>query len=392
MQKAKFLAAAFIVVLHAVAFAAPAQLENDDRDKPVMIKDGDPLPKVTARSAVVMEAKTGLVLYTRDGDEKMYPASTTKMMTLITALEEGELSDSVRVSKNAAGMEGSTLWLEEGDRIPLGDLLYGMMMVSGNDGAAAIAEHVGGSTRSFARMMNEKAKKIGATHTNFVNPSGLPDEKHFTTARDLALIAAYGYQNPDFVKIVSTKEKFFSWVKDEKHFLRNENQMLWLYKGANGVKTGYTDTAGRCLVSGAERNGIQLVAVVLDSLYMWNDSIALLDYGFSKVRPKTIVKAGEDAGSAPVQFGDKKKIRLKTATDITLPTSGAEIFYEKNFDVPAVLSAPIKKGEAVGTVEILLDGKKIAETKILAAEGVERKSFFLLILDTVNKFIGKIFR
>lgn len=259
--------------------------DNPNGDDYSIVPDGDVLPEVTARSAIVMEADTGKIIYQRNAHELRYPASTTKMMTLIVALENADLDEVVTTSENAYGAEGSTMWLEVGERLTMEQMLYGIMLVSGNDATIAVAEHIAGSVPRFANMMTNKAHDIGATDTYFKNPNGLPDPEHYSTAYDLALIAAYGYKNPMFVKIVSTKEKFVPWsINDYDRTLTNENQMLWLYDGANGVKTGYTDAAGRCLVSAAKRDGVQLIVVVLDALYMWNDSIALLDYGFKQVK------------------------------------------------------------------------------------------------------------
>jgi len=212
------------------------------------------VPDLTAKSAIVMEASTGKILYQKDADSLRYPASTTKIMTLLVALENGNLDDMVTVSTNAAQTEGSSLWLESGERMKLSDLLYGMMLVSGNDATVAVAEHIAGSVDAFAKLMTAKAHEIGAVNTSFVNSSGLPDPNHYTTARDLALIAAYGYKNPMFRQIVSTKEKQVPWAaKNYNRELFNENRMLWLYEWGEWGQAGYTDAAGRCLVSAANR-------------------------------------------------------------------------------------------------------------------------------------------
>ena len=294
----------FVPQIAATPVQAEAVYDIKEMPRPdipgLVISPDDPLQNLTARSAVVIDAASGQVIYERNKDERRFPASTTKIMTLILALEHSNMDDMVTVSSNAAGTEGSTLWLEAGEKIRMGDLLYGMMMHSGNDATVAVAEHIAGSVDKFAAMMTAKAHEIGAVNTNFANANGLPRDDHYTTAYDLAKITAYGYRVPGFEQIVSTKEIDFDWVKDPSHHLRNENQMLWLYRGANGVKTGYTDAAGRCLVSGAKKDGLQLVAVVLDSVYMWNDSIKLLDYGFAHVEPDTIVKEGDTVGYANV--------------------------------------------------------------------------------------------
>ena len=354
----------------------------------LVLSPDDALPRVTARSAVVMEARTGRVLYERNMDNRQFPASTTKIMTLIIALEKGNLDDVVKVGHHAAGTEGSTLWLEEGDEITLRELLYGMMLHSGNDATVAIAEHIAGSVDAFARLMTDKAHAIGAKDTNFVNANGLPDDAHYTTAHDLALIASYGYTLPEFEEIVSTKEITFPWVKDDTHRLRNENQMLWLYEGGNGVKTGYTDAAGRCLVSAAKRDGLQLVAVVLDSNWMWNDSILLLDYGFSKVERTTVVKKHVQAGTVAVTGSRARRITVQTADESVLPVVDGTAGYAQEIDLPHSIKAPVKKGDVVGTLRVTYEGREVAKTDLVAMQDAGRKSFFLTIWKGVQSLLG----
>ena len=353
----------------------------------LVVSPADPLQKLTARSAIVMDTVTGQILYERDIDTRRYPASTTKMMTLIVALEHGKLDDIVTVSKNAEGVEGSTLWLVQGDKIPLGELLTGMMMHSGNDATVAVAEHIAGSVPAFVRMMNDKAEELGANSTHFMNPNGLPDEKHYTTAYDLAKIAAYGYSLPHFEEIVGKQEALYDWVKDPAKKLRNENQMLWLYRGANGVKTGYTDAAGRCLVSAARRDGMQLVAVVLDSYYMWNDSIALLDYGFQNAHPKTLVKKGEVVAKIDVADGSHDELELVAAESlVAVEKTGETAKVERKVEVPREVAAPIKKGDVIGKVVCYYDGKAQGSIYLLAAQDVEYYSFWDNLLKTLRDF------
>lgn len=365
-----------------------ADESQSDNRKPKISAD-DPLPEVTARSAIVIEASTGHVLYARNKDARMFPASTTKMMTLIMALEYGHLNDIVKVSSNAAGTEGSTLWLEEDEKLRLIDLLYGMMMISGNDATVAVAEHISGSLPAFAKKMTARAHELGAASTNFMNSSGLPDENHYTTAHDLAILAAHGYTLNNFEKIVSTKEATFSWVHDPSHFLRNENQMLWLYDGANGIKTGYTDAAGRCLISAAKRDGIQLIAVVLDADYMWNDSIALLDEGFKHITSGKIIKPGSAGKTVPVVSGRSKKVNVDIQETVKLPGfDNAKTEYEMEYELPNQLHAPIAKGDVVGTMYVKFDGRRVAEVPMVTLEDVEKKSFFNVVYKKLQEFCG----
>lgn len=337
-----------------------------------------PVPAdISAKSAIVMEASTGQVLYEKNADERRYPASTTKIMTLIVALEHGNLNDVVTASANAAATDGSSIWLSAGEQLKLEDLLYGLMLVSGNDAAVAIAEHISGSVPAFAALMTEKAHAIGAVHTNFTNSSGLPDPNHYTTARDLALITAYGFLNPKFVEIVSTRHKVIPWPgKWYNRDLYNENKMLWLYEGANGVKTGYTDAAGPTLVSAARRNGIQLIAVVLDSERMWDDSMALLDYGFSQMTPFKIVSKGEVWKTVRVADGQASYVPLVAADDIIVPTLGNnQDKFTTQIEADGV-KAPVRAGQKVGRLKVLYEGRQVAATDLVASVDIEKKSLF----------------
>ena len=358
----------------------PVQAE-EKKDPPVYIPPGDALPQVTARSAVVMDALTGEVLYQRMMDERRYPASTTKIMSLITALEASRVSldDAVTISGKAADMEGSTMWLERGERYRLEDLLYGMMLVSGNDAATAVAEHVAGSVPAFAKRMTEKAHEIGANHTRFSNSCGLHDPGHYTTAHDLALITAYGYKNSTFRTIVSTKERRVPLMKPPfARNLENENMLLWIYPGANGVKTGYTDDAGRCVVTAAERDGVQLIAVVLDGAYMWNDSIAMLNYGFSHIEMRDFVKKGEKLATVAVTGGEEQKVALVAEKELRLPVpNGDASAYRREIKTPRSLEAPVRRGEKVGEAVYYYKGQKIASVSLAAESRVGRENSFL---------------
>ena len=358
----------------------------------LVISPSDPLQKLTARSAVVMDAVSGQILYERDMNARRFPASTTKIMTLIIALEQGNLDDVVTIGSDAAGAEGSTLWLEKGDKISLRELLTGMMMHSGNDATIAVADHIAGSVPAFARMMTEKAQVLGAKDTNFVNPNGLPDDNHYTTAHDLAVIASYGYSLPDFESIVNQQEISYDWVKDPAKKLRNENQMLWLYRGSNGVKTGYTEKAGRCLVYAAKRDGMQLVAVVLDSVYMWNDSIALLDYGFAQATPETLVKAGEVVTKVDIADARQGQLELKAADSLVAAhQDGHTVKLEKKLEIPKEVVAPVKQGDVVGKVVCYCDGERKASVDLVAAEDVERHTIWMTLREWFQKLMKGIF-
>ena len=238
-------------------------------------------PPISAEAAVLIVAKTGRIIFGKNQYGTMYPASTTKIVTLLTALERGDLNSVVTVSRRAAACPGSSLDLQPGDKLTLRELLTGMMMVSGNDAAEAVAEHIAGSAPKFVALMNAKADKMGSVNTHFSNPHGWPDpENHFTTAYDLARFAAAGFQNPEFVKIVSLPSYTVNYLNRAPKLVNNTNKLLKTYPGANGVKTGSTEEAGDCLVAAAKRGDVQLIVVVLNDDYRWEDSAKLLDYGF----------------------------------------------------------------------------------------------------------------
>lgn len=351
-------------------------------------------PDVTAKSAIVIEASTGKILYAKDAEQKRYPASTTKIMTLIVALEHGNLDDIVTTSALAASTEGSSLWLAQGEQLKLADLLYGIMLVSGNDATVAVAEHISGSLPKFAQLMTEKAHAIGAISTSFTNSSGLPDPNHYTTAHDLARITAYGYRNPMFAQIVSTKSKIIPWPgKDHDRELFNENRMLWLYDGANGVKTGYTDAAGRCLVSAANRNGIQLITVVLDSEHMWEDSMSLLDYGFKNVSPMKIFNHGDILKTVRVTNGKAGSVKLVINSDMVAPVSETDKDeFRTEIDAPSKVEAPIEAGQKVGRVKLMYKNVEVGSADLVSAEFVEKKSLFGTLWGSVWNFFTFIVR
>lgn len=337
----------------------------------IQVSPDDAMPRLMAHSAVLIEAKTGKVLYEREKSQRRYPASTTKIMTLIVALEHSKPNDIVTVSSQAVGAEGSSLDLMAGDKIPMNELLTAMMMRSGNDATIAVAEHVAGSMKEFARMMTEKAHEIGATDTNFVNSHGLPDDDHYTTAQDLAIITAYGFSVPGFEDIMSKDKAVYSWYNNPSKEIISENKLLWQYEGGNGGKTGYTSKAGRCVVSTAKRDGIQLIAVVLDSDFMWTDAYSLLDYGFEKLEPLTILKKGEAAGTIAVDGSRQSDLKLLASRESVVGyTAGERPKIEKKLDLPQSVTAPVKKGAVVGRMLCYADGKLVDRVDLVAAENV----------------------
>lgn len=346
-------------------------------------------PDCSAAGAVLMEADTGRVLFAQNPDAKMPMASTTKIMTAILAIENGDLTSTVTVSANAAHTEGSSIWLEVGEQMTLEDMLYGLMLSSGNDAAIAIAEHIAGSVEEFAAMMNAKAKELGANNTNFVTPNGLHDDNHYTTAYDLGLIACYAMQNETFRKIVSTEKKQISWEGHEyNRVVNNKNKILWQYEGGNGVKTGYTKKAGKCLVGGAERDGMQLISVVLNDPNMFPDSMSMLDYGFANYQNYQVISA-DDEVRIPVTGGVTGSVFAAPANDIYLPLSEDEYtILEKRTSYENELAAPVEIGAVVGKVEVLLNGEVVASEDIITLEGAEKNTIRYHLHKIAEQWLG----
>ena len=235
------------------------------------------------RGAVCIEHSTHRILWGENEHEKCYPASTTKILTAILAIENLPLEKIVTVPKAAEGVEGSSIYLRCGQKISVRDLLYGLILRSGNDAALALAIETSGRVEDFAMLMNQKAKSVGAVNSHFSNPHGLDDKTHYTTAYDMALITAYAYQNDEFCKIASAKKATIN-VDGEDRYIVSKNKLLGIYDCANGVKTGYTKRDGRCLVGGAKRDGMQVVSVVFNHPDMWNDTVRMLDFAFDNFK------------------------------------------------------------------------------------------------------------
>lgn len=241
-------------------------------------------PQISAGGAILIDGKDGRVIYEKDADKKLYPASTTKIMTALVALEildeiGADLDSEVVIPAEATGAEGSSIYLKPGEKLTLRELFYGMMLQSGNDAALAVAICSGGTLESFVDRMNQKAAELGCTSTHFTNPNGLFDEEHYTTARDLAAIGAAAMKREDFREIVSAP----SWKSGESgRTFQNKNKTIFQYEGATGIKIGYTKSSGRTLAASAKREGRELIAVVLDDSNWFDDAYRMLDYGFSQ--------------------------------------------------------------------------------------------------------------
>lgn len=332
-----------------------------------------PGPETSARSAALLDVASGRLLYEKDAHRRMPIASVTKIMTAIVAIEHGNLSDRVAVSSRAEGVEGSSIYLKTGERIPLEHLLYGLMLRSGNDAAVAIAEHVGGSVEGFVYMMNEKAEYLGLSDTHFANPHGLDHPEHYSTAADLARLAAYAMRNPTFREIVSTEVKTVPWPGEEWHRKwYNKNKMLRFYRWADGVKTGYTKKAGRTLVSSATRDGRRLVSVTLNAPDDWNDTMRLFEFGFQEFTPVQVVKKGQAFDFARVPDEKDRVLQAVAAADFVYPLSEDE---RNRIRVEPVVTHPLdrigREGIRVGNVRIFLGDELVGTVPLLTKYGVE---------------------
>lgn len=341
-----------------------------------------PAPRVTARSAILYDRVTGEVLFDKASREISPPASTTKILTAIVAIEMGNLDQEVVISKKASSVGGSSNYLRAGEVLSVEDLLWGALLESGNDSCVALAEAVAGSEALFVEMMNKKAALLGATDTDFKNTNGLPNKNHLTTAHDMAVIADYALSNPLFAKIVSTKHAEIP-QKDttRRRSLDNTNRLLSTYKGANGVKTGTTNAAGQCLVSSAIRGDRQLIAVVLKSGNRYGDSVKLLDHGFEDYFVYSIPQ-GTQVGTLHFEKADPCKVDLVTGKNLSFAVSVTGLGeYEKALTI-CKGGLPLKKGHKVGYLEI--KANKQYRIPVVVAETVEER--------TTSDWVKRIFR
>ncbi|MEG1810062.1 MAG: D-alanyl-D-alanine carboxypeptidase family protein [Clostridia bacterium] len=355
-RKIKRCAAAFMAIIAAITLPMSVQATWLD---------------VSAQGAALLEIQTGKVLYSKNSHQKMPMASTTKVMTAIMAIEHGGLDELVTVSGTAYGVEGSSIYLEKNERINLRDLLYGLMLRSGNDAAVAIAEHIGGSVPEFAELMNQKAVQIGALNTHFVSPNGLHDDEHYTTAYDLALISAYAMRNSIFREIVSCSYHRTTSGNIQRT-MQNKNKLLWEYDGATGVKTGYTIAAGKCLVFSAKRDGLDIVGVVLNCPNMFSDARAIMDNAFATYCMERIIKKGDMIVVLPVDSGMRNMLELVADEDIMIPVSrNSDTQIHTKVIADERVYAPVTAGQVLGCVEVWDDTGLLRTVELVAAIDIE---------------------
>lgn len=332
----------------------------------------DATPEISASSAILINGRTGEVLWGKDMHRPLHPASTTKILTTILLLESAVPEEMAKTTRRAAATAGASLYLTEGQEISVSNLLYAIMLQSANDAAMVAAEHVAGSVDAFADMMNQKAIQAGAINSQFANPHGLTDKNHLTTAYDLAMIARYAMTNPEFRKIAGTVRHTMVWPDGEKRTIWNKNAMLSSYDGMLGIKAGYTQEARRTFVGAAERDGLELIAVVLQTgtNELWDETSAVLDYGFrnfTSIRPLT---KDEILGTAPVRFGGHVYVKAAADYEFTRHTMAEEVTVE--LQLKRGIKAPVAAGDVLGEARVLENGELIGNVPVLAAVGVSR--------------------
>lgn len=329
----------------------------------------------SAKACIIIDERSGRVLLSHNADASLPMASTTKVMTALLAIEHGDLDAPVTCSRNAFGVPGTSIYLSEGETLPLRDMLTGLMLASGNDAAVAIAEHIGGTAENFCRMMTARAAELGCTGTVFLTPHGLPMEGHCTTALDLALIAREAMQHEVFRQIVSTSRATIPWEgRSYDRVLNNKNRLLTTYEGATGIKTGYTKKAGRCLVFGAERDGMRIIGVVLNCADWFDEAARLMDMAFECYEAVTMLHAGECIATLPVDASDGQSVELVLAEDLAgVVPKGCVPQVETQ--LPHTLTAPVLQGQPVGSAKLIAGGEIIAEAAVVAASAVERDDF-----------------
>lgn len=338
-----------------------------------------PLPQIRAQAAVLLDARTGQVIFDKNMHKRYAPASTTKIMTAILAIESGRLTDTVKVSINAASTPGSSMHLYAGQTLTLQELVTGLLLRSGNDAAVAIAEYLAGSVGAFAAIMNQKAEILGAHNTHFVNPHGLTKPDHYSSAFDLAWIARYALINPTFAEIVNTKETAIEWLdrrgRGQDRNLRNTNKLLWMLEEADGVKTGTTNAAGPCLVSSATRGNHKLIAVVLHDHNRWYNSMQLLKYGFETYELYEYADEGDVLASVPIEHGLAQSVDAIVASPAALLVETLDYVHIKTeIDLPEKIKAPVYQGQKIGEIVFYVQDHAVKTVDLIASKDIGERT------------------
>lgn len=353
-------------------------------------------PQLAAKSYVLMDAQSGQVLVENNGDERLPPASLTKLMTAYIAtleIRKGQIgeNDPVTISEHAWRTGGSRMFVKVNTQVALSDLLHGIIIQSGNDASVAVSEHIAGSEDAFADMMNTTAEKLGMKNSHFMNATGLPNPEHFSSAHDMALLArAIIYEDPAHYAIYSQKEFFWNNIKQP-----NRNLLLWRDKTVDGLKTGHTDEAGYCLVASAVRDNQRLIAVVFGTnseQARAAETQKLLTYGFRFFETKTFYQKGTELAKAQVWKGTAREVKAGLANDLTMTLPKGQLQkLQAAMTLSPQLVAPIKQGDVIGKVEVKLDDKVVHSADLVALEAVEEGGFFRRLWDSIRLFFFGLF-
>lgn len=326
---------------------------------------------VSAKSAVLYQPDLDVFLYSKNADERLPMASTTKIMTALIALENSTMDEKVEIEDAAIGIEGSSAYLKRGDVLTMEELLYALLLQSANDAATAIAYHIGGNVEAFADMMNDRAEKLGLSNTHFENPHGLDGEKHYTTARELALIAAEAMKNEEFKKIVSTYKRTFATEERSRTYV-NHNKLLQLYEGCIGVKTGFTKKSGRCLVGASEKDGLCFITVTLDAPGDWKDHSVMMNYGYDRLERLCLTNEFDHVYSVPVIDGKSEKITVANTEGAYIITETDRDAAKEEITLVRYAIAPINRGDILGEIIYTLNGEVVKRVPLVATESIEK--------------------
>ncbi|MBQ2326151.1 MAG: D-alanyl-D-alanine carboxypeptidase [Clostridia bacterium] len=370
-------------------------------------------PTINAKAAIIGETKTDTVVYEHNADDILYPASTTKIMTAILALEYGNLNDTVIVSDNAIDLlkdSGGSVMLKKGEQMNFRDMVVYLLVASGNDAANVLAEHISGSIPAFVELMNAKAQELGCTNTHFANPHGLHADNHYTTARDLLKIAEYAMQNEDFAQIVmidktvlpATNMHSEQTISNTNHLISLWRSRDYFYEGAIGIKTGSTTPAGYCLVSGVKSGDLTYITIVLGAekaedgtIGSFTETIKLLDYAKGSFEIQPMINSSDPVTEAPVALGkDTDSVVLVPENGFTalLPIDFSTDDVEVTFKVNENIKAPIEKGQALGTATYSYNGKEYTTINLVASEAVKRSTWLFIVDTIISIFTSTVFR
>ncbi len=352
---------------------------------------------LNAKSSILIEASTGKILYEKNKDERYAPASMTKMMSLVIIMDNIyngnlRLDEMVKTSKNASGMGGSQIFLKEGEEMSVDDMLKGITIGSANDATVALAERIAGSEEAFVKIMNEYAKKLGLKNTHFKNCTGLDENDHYSSAYDMSVIARELVKHDKILNYSSIYETYLRSDTDNKFWLVNTNKLVRFYKGVDGLKTGYTDTAGYCLTATINKDNMRVIAVVMgeDSSTTRNSEISgLLDYAYNLYKKDTYITKEEVLGNAKVEKGNVEYANIVTIDDISIINKKEYKRGEIKFELDLKnLKAPIKKGDVVGKIKVIENGNIISEADVTVDKNIDKAGYFTMFIRNLKEIIS----